>query len=188
MQRCAFSSLVGVSWARGKPTTHPPGSGAQIGSRTTSHWPVRSGLLWTGGDLVRSACRTRSRFPLRMSAPTVVTVSTEAVAGDGEQVGPLDDEQLEELGDMADEIAEVRARLAQVPAATVVANHAMGLYELAAIHLMRQPPSFDESSLAIDALGALVDALPGRLGEAEETLRDALAQIRMTFVQVKAAL
>jgi hypothetical protein len=95
-----------------------------------------------------------------------------------------DDEELEA---MATEMAEVRRQLASVPASTVVANHAMGLYELAAIHLLQQPPRFEEAQLAIDAMGALVEGLPGRLGEAEATLRDALAQLRLTFVQVKAS-
>lgn len=103
--------------------------------------------------------------------------------------GHLDPDELDadELDALAGEMAEVRRQLASVPASTVVANHAMGLYELAAIHLLQQPPRFDQASLAIDAMGALVEALEGRLGEAEPTLRDALVQLRLTFVQVRAA-
>jgi hypothetical protein len=82
------------------------------------------------------------------------------------------------------ELDEVRRQLAQVPAEVVVANHAMGLYELAAIHLSEQPPNAEAAKLAIDAMGALVDGLKGRLGEPEHTLRDALAQLRLAFVQV----
>ncbi len=82
------------------------------------------------------------------------------------------------------ELDEVRRQLAQVPAEVVVANHAMGLYELAAIHLSEQPPNAEAAKLAIDAMGALVDGLQGRLGEPEHTLRDALAQLRLAFVQV----
>ena len=67
-------------------------------------------------------------------------------------------------------MAAVRDRLAQVPAATVVANHAMGLYELGAIHLSQDPPSFSEATIAIDAMAALIDRLPGRLGDDEATL------------------
>jgi hypothetical protein len=84
-------------------------------------------------------------------------------------------------------MAEVRAQLAQVPAAQVVANHAMGCWELAAIHLSQQPPAFDEAQVAIDAFGALVEVLDGRLGSDEATLKDALAQLRLAFVQVKAS-
>ena len=42
-------------------------------------------------------------------------------------------------------------------------------------------------TLAIDAMGSLVDGLKGRLGENEPSLRDALAQIRMAYVQFEAA-
>ncbi len=70
------------------------------------------------------------------------------------------------------------------PAEVVVANHAYGLFELAAIHLSQQPPNLDEARLAVDALGAIVGGLAGRLGEAETSLLDALAQIRLTYVQI----
>lgn len=86
------------------------------------------------------------------------------------------------------EMDEIRRRLSEVPAEMVVANHAMGLYELAAIHLSNEPPSLPEAALAIDAMGAIVEGLTGRLGDAEPTLTQALAQIRLAFVQVKAGL
>ena len=61
----------------------------------------------------------------------------------------------------------------------------MGLYELAALHLANQPPNLTEATVAIDALGALLDGMKGRLGEPEATLREAMSQIRMAFVQLK---
>jgi hypothetical protein len=67
----------------------------------------------------------------------------------------------------------------------VVVNHLMGLYELAAIHLSSVPPKLDDASLAIDALSALVERLGDRLGEHTETMRDALSNIQMVFVQLK---
>ena len=82
---------------------------------------------------------------------------------------------------------DARERLAGIPAEVVVSNHVMGLYELAAIHLSNQPPRLDEAQLAIDAFGALLGAISGRLGEDEATLQDALAQIRLAFVQIKAS-
>lgn len=82
-------------------------------------------------------------------------------------------------------LAEARQRLAQVPAEVVVVNHAMGLYELAAIHLSAQPPNLYESALAIDAFACLVEGLDERLGPDVSTLRDALSQIRLAFVQIK---
>ncbi len=106
--------------------------------------------------------------------------------------GPIDpdelsDEEREQLEAMAGQMAEVRQQLLSVPASTVVANHAMGLYELAAIHLSSQPPHLDEGRIAIDAMGGIVEALEGRLGENEPVLRDALAQLRLAFVQLQAA-
>lgn len=87
---------------------------------------------------------------------------------------------------LAAEMAQVRQQLLSVPAAMVVANHAMGLYELAAIHLGNQPPNLPEAQVAIDAYAALVDSVGDRLGEDEATLRDALAQIRLAYVQIHA--
>jgi len=94
-----------------------------------------------------------------------------------------------EAGSPADE-AEMRAvleQLAQAPATTVIENHCFGLFELAAVHLGQQPPNLGEASLAIDALGAIVDALKGRLGEHEPQLHDAVASLRLAFVQIKTA-
>jgi hypothetical protein len=98
----------------------------------------------------------------------------------------LTPEQEAEAEQIAAEMAQVREQLAQVPAAQVVANHAMGCWELAAIHLSNQPPRFEEAQVAIDAFAALVTVLEGRLGPDEVTLKDALAQLQMAFVQVKA--
>jgi hypothetical protein len=104
---------------------------------------------------------------------------------DDEVAGELDDDELE--AEVRAELAEARRRLADVPAEQVVANHAMGLFELAAIHLSVTPPHLEQARLAIDALGALVDGLGDRLGENAGVLRDALAQIRLAFVQVSSA-
>ena len=97
----------------------------------------------------------------------------------------LSPEEREQAEQYIRELAESRERLKAVPASVVVANHAMGMYELAALHLSSQPPNFAEGAVAIDALGALLDGMKGRLGEAEPTLQDALSQIRMAFVQLK---
>ncbi|MEO8697113.1 MAG: hypothetical protein ABI658_26625 [Acidimicrobiales bacterium] len=97
----------------------------------------------------------------------------------------LDGDDRERAESLAAEMAAVRDRLAQVPAATVVANHAMGLYELGAIHLSQEPPGFSEATIAIDAMAALIDRLPGRLGDDEATLRESLAQLRMAFVMLR---
>ncbi len=83
-------------------------------------------------------------------------------------------------------MAEARARLADVPAEVVVTNHVMGLYELAAIHLSSATPDLVSASLAIDAMGMLVDGLGDRLGDDAHTMKDALGNIKMAFVGVKA--
>jgi len=92
-----------------------------------------------------------------------------------------------QVDDARDALNEARRRLADVPAAVVVANHAMGLYELAAIHLGASPPRLADAALAIDAVGCIVDGLGARLGADAATLQDALANIRLAFVQIKGA-
>ncbi len=86
-----------------------------------------------------------------------------------------------------EELAALRGQLARTPASVVVANHCLGLWELAALHLSLRPPQLDQAAVAIDALGAIVERLEGRLGDEEATLREGLAQLRLAFVQVKAA-
>jgi hypothetical protein len=90
-----------------------------------------------------------------------------------------------DAADMAEALADVRQRVAEAPAETVVANHAMGLYELAAIHLSAQPPRLADAALGIDALACLVEGLGERIGENAGILKDALHQIRLAFVQIK---
>jgi hypothetical protein len=81
----------------------------------------------------------------------------------------------------------VRAELAATPVAEIVANHAVGLWQLAVLHLAPDEgaPRLDEAGLAIDAMAGVVDACGDRLGEYAEPLRDALAQLRVAFVQVQ---
>ncbi len=49
------------------------------------------------------------------------------------------------------------------------------------------PPCSSQARLAIDALGSLVGGLEGRLGEAEEPLKDGLSQLRLAYVQIDGA-
>ena len=114
-------------------------------------------------------------------------------AGRGVPGGDAFDEDLDDAEQQARaeaieaEMEAVRAQLARVPASQVIANHAMGLYELGAIHLSQQPPNLAEAVLAIDAMATLVEGLGERLGEAQPTLAAALTQIRLAFVQIKGA-
>jgi hypothetical protein len=104
--------------------------------------------------------------------------ATSAQDGDFDDLGP------EEQAEMAERLDELRRQLLGTPAEVVVANHAYGLFELAAIHLSQRPPGRDDARLAVDAMAALVEGLAGRLGSAERPLKDALAQIRLAFVQI----
>jgi hypothetical protein len=99
----------------------------------------------------------------------------------------IDDDTMDAVEAAQREMAEARARLAVVPAEVVVTNHVMGLYELAAIHLSSTPPDLVQAVLAIDAVACLVDGLGDRLGAEAPTMRDALNNIRLAFVQIKGA-
>jgi hypothetical protein len=104
---------------------------------------------------------------------------------EGDPRADLSAEDRAQLDAMQTEMEEVRRQLLAAPASVVIANHAMGIYELAAIHLTAETPKLSEAVLAIDALVALVDGLEGRLGDAEPTLREALVQLRAAYLEVK---
>ena len=103
----------------------------------------------------------------------------------GPQIEDLSPDERAQLEAMQAEMAEVRQQLLAAPASVVVANHAMGIYELAAIHLTAEQPKLSEAVLAIDGLAALVEGLAGRLGEAEPTLREALGHLRAAYLEVR---
>ena len=86
-----------------------------------------------------------------------------------------------------EKLEELRRQLVATPVEVVVANHAYGLFELAAIHLSEKPPNLDQARLATDALGALVEGVGARLGEAGGSLQEALSQIRLAYVQISGA-
>lgn len=102
-------------------------------------------------------------------------------AGERAPEAPQEEPTDEEL---AADVAELQEQLARTPAEVVVANHAYGLWELAALHLSLQPPQLDQARLAIDALAALVEGLRDRLGEPEAQLVTALDQLRLAFVEI----
>ena len=97
----------------------------------------------------------------------------------------VDDLTPEEQAQLAEQMAAVQQELLGTPVSVVIANHAVGLFQLAALHLNQRPPDLEEGRLAVDAMGALVEGLSGRLGEEEASLKEALAQLRMAFVQLQ---
>ena len=153
--------------------------------------------LWTpGGEHEVPRDQQPAAQPNPTAAPAADTTSVGGVEMDeaalAEALGipsldELSDEERSQLEQAVVQMAETERQLATTPPEVVVANHAMGLYELGAIHLRQTPPNLAEASLAIDALGALVDSLQGRLGENEATLRNAREQLQQAFVGVSAS-
>jgi hypothetical protein len=127
--------------------------------------PVSS--LWTpGGEVPVDRTRGASDDPPAPAGPPP--------GGSGP---PTEDE-------LAAQAAELQRFLLEAPAEEIVAQHAMGLYELAVIHLSQPEPRLPDARLAIDALAAIVDGLAGRLGDMGAQLRQALPQLQMAFVQL----
>jgi hypothetical protein len=108
-----------------------------------------------------------------------------AATGPGAPPPGTDDGEVTEA-----EMREAMARLASTPVRDIIANHAIGLWELAVLHLGLGGAAqidLEQAALAIDAMAALVDGLGDRLGEHAGPLRDALSQLRVAYVQIKAA-
>ena len=108
--------------------------------------------------------------------------------GQGQELRDPDELSPEELDA---EMRRARDELASVPVADIIANHAVGLWQLAVLHLTPEPtadgsaePHLYEAGLAIDAFAALVEGLGDRLAPHDEAMREALTQLRLAFVEV----
>lgn len=145
------------------------------------------GTLWTPGGEHEVGREPAAPPGAEATAPP----GTQATAPPGAEafVPPegFDDEEAELSEEQIAQMRELEERLAATPASVVVANHAYGLFELAALHLGRRPPNLGEAQIAIDAMGALVEGMGDRLGEHGPQLQDGLAQLRMAFVHVSEA-
>jgi len=135
---------------------------------------------WKGHFRSRSLSRGIGRRSGGNASNSVAAMTTNDATDDS--TDNLDESTA--LSDAQEALEDARRRIAEAPAQVVVVNHLMGLYELAAIHLSAVPPKLDDASLAIDALAALVYKLGDRLGDDIETMRDALANIQMVYVQM----
>jgi len=126
--------------------------------------------------------------PVSRDSPASSAPAPAPDAGAGSEDLPsfdeLSPEDQERARQMAAEMAEAQRQLAEAPVEIVVANHAMGIYELAAIHLSQEPPNLEAAKIAIDAFSGIMDAVESRLGEARATLTQARSQIQMAFVQL----
>ncbi len=82
---------------------------------------------------------------------------------------------------------QLREELAATPVADIIANHVVGLWQLAVLHLDLEGSGtrqVDQARIAIDAVAALVEQLGDDLGPHRQPLEDALAQLRLAYVQV----
>jgi hypothetical protein len=79
------------------------------------------------------------------------------------------------------EAQQLAREFAQTPAQHWIVNLAVTIANVGAAKL--EVGSYDEASLAIDALAALVETSGKRLGEAESPLRQTLAQLQMAYAQ-----
>jgi hypothetical protein len=93
-----------------------------------------------------------------------------------------------------DALRRVHEQLRATPAIDVIANHVVQLFQLALVYLgaggapsgSETAPVADlvQASLVIDAMAAIVDGLGPRLAEHEQTLRDALGQLQLLWVEI----
>lgn len=98
----------------------------------------------------------------------------------------------EELAAAREKLRQVRDELAQTPVRDIVANHTIGLWQLAVLHLGldqeegtdAHPPDLAEAKLAIDAMASLVEGVTDRLGDHAAPLQTALADLRLAYVRV----
>jgi hypothetical protein len=127
--------------------------------------------LWTPGG----------ERPVGRPEPEPAPPAAPPGGGRGGPLGP-DDLSDEEL---AEQMMAMQEQVLNTPAAVVVANHCMALFELAALYLSPEPPKLADAQVAIDAMAAVVDAVGPRFGPNEKPLREGLSQLRMAFVEAK---
>ena len=108
-----------------------------------------------------------------------------AAAAIGVDLDSLDDQERAELAAELEQMMKVRREVANTPAAEMLTNHMMRLFDLTTIYLEGDPPAFADAATVIEAFRAMLEALGGRLGDSEEVLTEALGQLQMLFVRVK---
>lgn len=138
--------------------------------------------LWTPGGEVPV-----NRSTGRPAEPTDPDPLVDGATGfvDGPSLDDLSPEERAQAEAMIEQMADVQRQIAATPAAQLVANHAMGFYELAAIKLGQEPPQFTEAQIAIDALAAVLDSVGTRLGDDLAPLQQGLSQLQLAFITLK---
>jgi len=108
-----------------------------------------------------------------------------AAAAIGVDIDAMDEDERAELRAELEEMMRVRREVAATPAAEMLTNHMMRLFDLVTIYLEAEPPAFSEASTVIEAFRGIMDGVGNRLGDQEALLTEALGQLQMLFVQVK---
>lgn len=145
--------------------------------------------LWTPGGEVpierNQPSQPSEPAPSPSGRPGTPRPADEGAAGyvGGPSLEDLSPEERAQAEQMISEMAEVQRQILATPAAQIVTNHIVGFYELAAIHLGQDRPDFVQAQLAIDAMAAALDAVESRIGSDGASLRQALTQLQMAFVQ-----
>jgi len=137
--------------------------------------------LWTPGGEVPI-----ERKPSSEPEPGPPADAGAAAMVGGPSLEDLSPEERAQAEAMIAEMAEVQRQILAAPAAQVVTNHVVGLYELAAIHLGQPEPDLEAARLAIDAMAAVMDATERRLGDDAAALRQALTQLQQVYLQMTA--
>ncbi len=154
------------------------------------------GTLWTpGGERDVPPAEPDPESDAETGSPSTAPAEdagqTDPLRAAAEAIGvdldSLNDEERAQLAAELDEMMAVRRQVGATPAAEMLANHMMRLFDLATIYLETEPPSFSDAATVIEAFRSMVDGLGERLGEHQTMLTEALGQLQMVFVQVKDA-
>lgn len=121
--------------------------------------------------------------PIERSAGAPAPAGSASEMLGGPELDDLTPEDRARAEEMIARMAEVQRQLLSVPAAQIIVNHIMGLYELAAVHLDQPEPDFEEARIAIDAMGAMLEVTQARLGDAGTEMREALTVLQTFYVR-----
>lgn len=96
--------------------------------------------------------------------------------------------------DELEAMRRLHEQLRGTPAVDIVANHVVQLFQLALVYLgagaapdeAAAGPAADlvQAGIVIDTMAAIVDGLGPRLVQHEQTLRDALTQLQLLWVEI----
>jgi hypothetical protein len=135
------------------------------------------------GDIPPAELTPERESAYRSGLEQALRAGQAILAAGGPSLDDLSPEERAEAEQMIAQMADVQRQIVAAPAAQLVANHIVGFYELAMIHLGQPRPRFDEAQLAIDAMAAVLEAVGSRLGEDGSALGQALNQAQVAFVQ-----